>query len=409
MVGWATRQIGHTWFTRDPWLGLWISALAVGLVAIPMSLTQGELPLGGDHIKYIAMAEEPFGDDPLTRVAPASWRPLTPLLVFISPLPLKASFYLISFIGLVLASYFLYLYLRDLNFTTRYRIYGVALFATLFYAVGHNLREFYLTDPVALASIALAFLLFGRRRYLLLSIALAVAALNKEVVLLAFPAFFLIGLSRGHRNELIRNAVIIVAVFIPAAIVHTIARISIDPVNEYTFVDMAEAVFEIRFGDSVWDAPSELVRWSLLTWGVLAVLFLVDPVRRLKQVVLVRPWVSVFMVSIFIQIVFGSATERLLVYAFPVMVPIGLAMIADLSGSLSVSDLKLTLLLLVPHLLLFFMQVTLDIHTTNIGIAAAVAVLVLSWIALQALSLIRTRRGVEGAEPTRASALFADY
>src|SRR5438045_4687967 len=93
----TTRRLS-AWTWLAPLLAL--AALAAYVRAA------GRMPAGprgpaGDHLRYIALAHQPFGSaDPLTRQAPYAWRVLTPLAVWAMPFSVTTGFWIVTLLGL---------------------------------------------------------------------------------------------------------------------------------------------------------------------------------------------------------------------------------------------------------------------------------------------------------------------
>ena len=386
------RQAWQALWKRDLAVGFLAAALIIGLVATATYLTRGVLPYpsdqfqGWDHHRYIGLAQTPLSANPELRVAPFVWRPLTPLLVYLSPLSINISFAVITWTGLVLAAFFLYLLLREWGFTRRFRLYGLLFFGALYHAVAFNFWDFYLTDPLALAAFPLAFLLLHKQRYLPLAALITLAAGNKEVILLLFPTFLLMTLSSRKTKGVLPSLVTIVLVFLPAAGLTAAIRLLIEPVNDYSFLARAQLLVSQRFAEGLPAYIEQVGKWSFASWGSLAVLFLLNPLRRLKEVFLVRPWIAVFLTSMFLQLVFTADAGRLLVYAFPVMVPIGLITLSSLAQRLQVNDLPIAIILLVPHVALLFVYLTPG-PTDIVAVIAVTFAMAALWVTLQALGL----------------------
>lgn len=71
-----------------------------------------------DHVKYLAMAEQSFGDSPLIHDPPFAWRVLVTLLAHSLPVPTVEAFEILTLVGLLGAALGLAWALRGLALAT---------------------------------------------------------------------------------------------------------------------------------------------------------------------------------------------------------------------------------------------------------------------------------------------------
>ena len=135
-------------------LALAVIWLAGGFIPYP---TADNLATRWDHYRYIEMARHPFDPaDTLAREAPYCWRILTPLLVFVSPFDWRVSFMAITLVGMGGTALVFWAYLARLGYDWAARLFGLTLFFSLA-GLLFNLRDYYLTDALALLAITLGF------------------------------------------------------------------------------------------------------------------------------------------------------------------------------------------------------------------------------------------------------------
>jgi len=314
-----------------------ISWRIVGLVGFGLSLATGlvwlvggfltypmpdNVPTRWDHYRYIAISQHPFAsDDPLAREAPYCWRILTPLLVYLSPLAWPVSFMLLTLLGLGGAALTLYSYLRKLGYSEQAGIFGLALFFSLA-GLLFNIRDFYLTDPLALFAITLGFYWFevvrqrGRINLAsglgLLAI-LVVGVLTKETVLALLPLLIL-ARELNWRTKLglgLGPVLLIIGL-----------RLAFPSSNAYSYLDeMKDVISNKFFGVGI---TSLLIRFNfafLGTWGPALVLLFYRPRQTITYFVN-RKAALIYLVIIYSQIFVAHNIDRLLVYGFMVVIPL---------------------------------------------------------------------------------------
>lgn len=372
-----------------------VAVLMVGLIALLVYATGGTLSYPDDrypwdHQKYIAMAQAPFSDETLVHVAPFSWRVLTPLLVYASPFNLVFSFFLVSMVGLTLVGYFTYLYLRALGFWHWPAITGLLLFALLPAAFRFNLWDHFLTDPLALATVVIGFYLMEKRRDRLLALVLLVGVVNKEVALFLAPVYSLFvirnyGLSRASILK-------IILVIAPATLAFFALRISIPAYNEYDPLALAVIVIQRRYIDRGLEGIfRQIFAYTIGTWGVLFALCLVEFKAKARWLVQRKEWL-VFLLLVYAQMLFTGNTERLLVYAFPVVIPLALQSLAFFASSLRHIHYAPVVGSLVALQVALVLQQDLGLEALIFGAIA------LSWPLLEALRFGISRANNPGVE-----------
>jgi hypothetical protein len=284
----------------------------------------------GDHHIYLFMADHPVGD---LHVAPWGWRILEPGLVGLLPGSARFGFRVVCLLSLCMATACAYRICRRLGFDVRLASAGMLLFVSLSFATKYVMFDFWLTDPLAFAFVALAVLFAIERRPVAFAICLAVGVLAKESVIFAAPLLYTFGAERPlDRRALWRVA----TATAPALLVLMAVRLAIPAWNgqpyalglpgpiaanartvpDYSALAVAREVLARRAADITSTLTHAVSAFGLLV-GVLPFL----GGRRARSLAL---RFSPFLVLVALQLVFAFNTQRLLVLAFPAVVPLAL-------------------------------------------------------------------------------------
>ncbi len=274
----------------------------------PMTSTHPAFGAGGDHMQYIAMAEEPGG----LYQAPFCFRVLTPTLARLMPFGHADSFYFLTVIFLVGAGVLVYYIVFETAGDRGLALAGIALFYSLSAGAKFCLYDFWLTEPALFFFSALSLYLLLRKHDIWFSITLAVAVLAKE------SALFLLPLAYTIRAESLLDK---------KAAAHALA-IAVLPVAVY---------FGVRTAVPSFPQPSPAELFSMIglermsagltgffrggtvgTWGVL-ILALILLLGRKGGRILLRS--LPFLVLVYIQPLFAKNIDRLLVFAFLAVIP----------------------------------------------------------------------------------------
>ncbi len=321
--------------------------LADGFLTYPMP---DDLPTRWDHYRYIAMSRQPFSTtDPLAREAPYCWRILAPLLVYLSPLDWRVSFMLITLLGLGGAALTLYAYLGRLGYDENGAIFGLVLFFSLAGLI-FNLRDFYLSDPLALCAIALGFYLlsftnFDKKSPLLLLSILILGALAKETTLALLP-MVVAARGLGWRAKLgLCLAPILVVVGL---------RVAFPASNSYSYLaEIQDVVAHKYFGEGVVSFLMRLNFAFLGTWGPALMLVFYRP-RQTLSYLASRKAELAYLAIIYVQLVVAHNVDRLLVYGFIVVIPLLVDRAVQLSADRRVNLYFLLLIGLGLQLIYFY-------------------------------------------------------
>jgi hypothetical protein len=306
--------------------------LAAGLVAFrqarldrPGSYDRHTLP-AYDAYAYVAMAERPA----VFTVAPWGYRVLTPLAArALSPRDVVRGFRWLTLAGLALAGAALYAFLRRLGHEPSLSLAGVA-FLCLCGAAGEVIGYPFLVEPLALL-LQVAFLLAveAGAGAGVLALVSALAASNKELQLLLLPVAFTARVSRdGVRTALLKAA---------ASAAGALATIALlrwwwAPVASLPRLPAADAWRPIL--GALWTLRGEVVGGLLLS-GLLPMALAGASLPRarayLRRYGLAALTMVAFPFAAFLNVgearppvLFGKNTDRLLIFAVPVLLPFAL-------------------------------------------------------------------------------------
>jgi hypothetical protein len=306
--------------------------LATGLVAWrqprldrPGSYDRYTLP-AYDAYAYVAMAERPA----VFTVAPWGYRVLTPLAArALSPRDVVRGFRGLTLAGLALSGAALYAFLRRLGHAPALAFAGVA-FLCLCGAAGEVIGYPFLVEPLALL-LQIVFLLAveSGAGAGVLALVSALAASNKELQLLLLPVVFTARVGRdGARQALQKTAASAAGALATVAVL----RWWWAPVASLPRLPAADAWRPIL--GALWTLRGEVVAGLLLSgllplalagaalprsrtylrrYGLMAAVMLAFPFAAFLNVGEARP-----------PVLFGKNTDRLLLFAVPVLLPLAL-------------------------------------------------------------------------------------
>ncbi len=264
----------------------------------PMTSDHPAFSAGGDHLHYLAMAEEPGG----LYQAPFCFRVLTPALVRLMPFGTADSFYFLTVIFLIGTGVLVYYIVFETVRDNWFAMTGIAFFYSLSAGVKFCFYDFWLTEPALFFFGALSILFLLRRHDIWLSVTLAVAVLAKE------SALFLIPLVYTVRAESLfdrKAAVRALAVAILPVAVYFGVRIAVPSLPQPSPTELFRVAGFLRGG-------------TVGTWGVLISLLIVLSGRKGGRILLrTMP----FLVLVYIQSLFAKNVDRLLVFAFIALIP----------------------------------------------------------------------------------------
>ncbi len=315
-------------------LGVVLVAANVAFVSAEMGFVHGpEQVKESDHTRYIAMAEGPDGyaDRVRAHLPPFCYRLLTPWLAYQmtrSGIGIDAAFFTLSqgFSSLFLAA--LFLYMRALGLRREDAALGVLLTALLPGAIRWYAYQYWMTDPAALFLVTLGFLLMYKDRHGPLAAVGTLALAARETFLLLLPRLFLrVWRRQGGRAALIQS----VGVFIVPILVMLMIRTYIVAVPGPSLWHEMQRIVALRGAQLLHD---QLYFVSVGSFGVLLAAAVLPSARSLREWAR-RPDELVVVLAVYLSLLVASNTDRLLVYAVPVIVPVAmrsLRRLSDVSG-----------------------------------------------------------------------------
>lgn len=367
---------------RQKELLLVLSVAFVGLALLwlrtdKMIYTHPDFANPWDHHKYIFMASHnPFD----FHIAPFCWRVLNPLFAKALPFDLQTNFAILTFVTLWITAPIFYLMLQRMGFSNELSFLGFLFFLTLGYAVRFNIYDFWLTDPLGfLFSVTALWSIFASKD-ILFAMLLAIGVLAKESVIFVTPLYYTFNAQRLFVGQLIIRTLILVS---PAIFIMILLRVAIPPLNgnpQYSST-IATNLRDDNPYSLVWLLKNigwariqkfslvDLWRYSGGTFGVTILFFSFFSIKNnLPYLVKVLPYLGL----VYSSLLFAVNTNRVIVAAFPVVIPMALLGIKDFSEYLDV-DSKL----FVPLPLLIFYFVLLNNYRYMISPILEIVILLL--------------------------------
>ena len=284
-----------------------------------------------DCRRYISLAQG--APERYTSEAPFCWRVLVPAVVRTLPLSPDRAFYLLTIASLMAGSVLFLLYCRAKGLTSNEIAAAICFFLFSRWITGYLLFDFALVDAEALVFILLILWLSEIKapRAFLLSV-LAVGMLCKEQVLIA--GIYLAAKELRHEEKIsARIAMGLLPVILPLAVL-LLLHSTITPANDYSIVS------ELRNRFTAADPPGFLHytgrQWAafvydftLGTWGAIALLVIFFGKKILRRLGS-SPESSSVLAVVALQPLVAWNLERLLIYAFPIIVPLCIEELRDL-------------------------------------------------------------------------------
>ena len=274
----------------------------------PMTSGHPAFQAGGDHLHYIAMAEEPGG----LYQAPFSYRILTPTLVRLMPFGLADSFYFLSIIFLVGTGILVYYIVFETVGNNWLALAGIALFYSLSAGAKFCLYDFWLTEPALFFFSALSLYFLLRKHDIWFSITLAVAVLAKESALFLLPLAYTIRAENLFDRKAAARAM---AVSVLPVAVYLGIRAAVPSLPQPSLIELFSTIGVERLSSGL----AGFIRGGTVgTWGVLIPALLMLSGRKTGGILLrALP----FLVLVYIQPLFAKNVDRLLVLAFIAVIP----------------------------------------------------------------------------------------
>lgn len=301
-----------------------------------------------DHWRYIEMSRGPDGKPELQREPPYCFRLAVPALARgLTRLGLgeNAAFYLLTNAALFGFLLLLWLHLRDLGFPLALRVTGLLVTGFTQGAVRWFEYQYWMSDPLALLLVMLAFVLLERSRLAAVGAVRVLAAVGvvsvlaafvRETYVLVYPYLFLreLRLARGDAREpglpasaaasvpgwpaparraLARTAAIAA---LPVAILVAIRRV-VTPNQPDDFAAGIADSMTFRMNHLL---DNQLYVVTIGAFGVLVPLLLLFP-ARLPALARRHFDRVLFVASVYATLVISNNNERPLAYALPALVP----------------------------------------------------------------------------------------
>jgi hypothetical protein len=274
-----------------------------------------------DHWRYIEMARGPEGKPELQQEPPYCFRLAVPALargLIWLGLPENAAFYLITNAALFGFLLLLWLHLRDLGFSLPLRVTGLLVTGLTQGAVRWFEYQYWMSDPVALFLVMLAFYLVEREKPRAVAAVSVAAAFVRETYVLVYPYVFLRELRLGRRFSAALGRTAALAV-LPLAILVAIRKL-VTPNQPDAFVAGIVDSMSFRF-DHVLDNQPYVV--TLGAFGVIVPLLLLFP-ARVPGLVRRHFDRALYVLSVCATLMISNNNERPMAYALPALVPAAL-------------------------------------------------------------------------------------
>ena len=274
-----------------------------------------------DHWRYLEMSRGPDGNPRLQQEPPYCFRLAVPALARgLKQLGLSenAAFYLLTNAALFGFLLLLWLHLRDLGFPLALRVTGLVVTGLTQGAVRWFEYQYWMSDPLALFLVMLAFVLAERERWGGIAIAGVAAAFVRETYVLVYPYVFLRELRLGRRPLPALGRTAAVAA-VPIAILVAIRRLIV-PNQPDDFVSGIVDSMTFRLNHLLDNQPYLV---TIGAFGVLVPLVLLFP-SRLPGLARRHFDRALYVLSVYATLVISNNNERPLAYALPALVPAAL-------------------------------------------------------------------------------------
>ncbi|MBN2030707.1 hypothetical protein JW824_10740 [bacterium] len=353
-----------------------VSLLFVGLLYMKTPLLNYEHPsfqrphdLPYDLHKYLYMAKYPFQ----LRIAPFCYRILQPLIVTILPFEYFTGFCIVTGLSVVVTGILMFYILKALRFHYWYCFLGMVVFFAIGFATRFNVFATWHVDAFSYVFLTLAFLFILQDRPVVTSIILAVGLLAKESVLFILPLYYTFRTERLFNPKLVFKTFII---GIPGIVILLGLRLFLPPLNnDQTY--LSQIPYEVSVVHVLSDdvdtnrthelqdllkiigiprlkniTLSDLKRYSFGVWGTFILLLFIVPRENVVFLILSCP----FLILVYTQILFGMNVERLLILAFPVMIPMFVTGFRGIGKKLNLHPVFLIPLPLIYFILLLLLE-----------------------------------------------------
>lgn len=246
----------------------------------------------------------------------------SPVLVHLVPLPTLGAFWLVTLVGLAAATFALMWFLRGYGLSHGACIAGGCAFVCLTPATGWTLFDDVLVDPLAYALLTLALAACVHRIGWLVAVSLTLCALDKETALFGV-AFALIWSYQQRDRLMVRwslvsmGSVLLVFVSLHIFLPATSSSSLLQSLVVFTALTLMH--------------PVRLLLALVGTWGVLL------PLAISARNFWCQRACWLFLLLATFQVFISGDIERVVVYAFPVMIAASCACVEDLANCWHIS------------------------------------------------------------------------
>jgi hypothetical protein len=304
-----------------------ICTVVLFLTTTPFSLDEvAEAPIG-DHTYYIRLATDGIS---ACEVAPYCYRVLMPIVAGLLPLSVQISFQLITALCIWLTGVALFYLLKTYSFSTGFCLLGVLLYYSLGWATGFLFFYFWMSDSLGLLLLTLSLLCIRLKKDFLVVVLIVLGVATKEALLFVVPLYYTLN---ARKVVDIRLAVKTLLIAIPAlATLLFIRNINIVTVtNRYDYAEWFQHWATARANGTVGvpldlapgvpdSLASAFILGNIATFGLVLFLPFLAVRRNIDPLIRFLP----YLVLVNVQLLFAEATERLLIYAFPVVIILAL-------------------------------------------------------------------------------------
>ena len=384
-------------------IGLLLSLLLLGVnvlsVARPLGLVHKPKQVKErDHYRYIEMARGPEGRQELATESTYCWRILVPGIargLTRLGLELNQAFYVLTNVSLFGFLFVFWVYLGDLGFSLPYRVAGLSLVGLTQGAVRWYEYQYWMTDPLCLFLIVLAFLFIERGSSAALHVPSILGAFVRENYAVVYPYYFL-RMIRGGRPFFGALARTVAVAALPMAILVGLrVTISCHPPDDIVGAIQETLGFRWRHRDD-----NQLYVLTLGSLGVLFPLLVLWPARFVAW--LREHYDEVAVVAFFYGVlIIANNTERELAYTLPAVVPAALRNVRAFVAETGLPSAPVLALAVMLQAVFFgeqrFLEIGMSMYQpTNLLV---VAVMTAFWLTAQA-ALLRSRRTLRTATPS---------
>jgi hypothetical protein len=389
--------------TAETRIGLLLSLLLLGVnvlsVARPLGLVHKPKQVKErDHYRYIEMARGPEGRQELATESTYCWRILVPGIargLTRLGLELNQAFYVLTNASLFGFLFVFWVYLGDLGFSLPYRVAGLSLAGLTQGAVRWYEYQYWMTDPLCLFLIVLAFLFIERGWTAALHVPSILGAFVRENYAVVYPYYFL-RMIRGGRPFFGALARTVAVAALPMAILVGLrVAISCHPPDDVLGAIRETLGFRWRHRDD-----NQLYVLTLGSLGVLFPLLVLWPARFVAW--LREHYDEVAVVAFFYGVlIIANNTERELAYTLPAVVPAALRNVRAFVAETGLPSAPVLALAVMLQAVFFgeqrFLEIGMSMYQpTNLLV---VAVMTAFWLTAQA-ALLRSRRTLRTATPS---------